>query len=325
MESMEEAIRPPSANSRMPNFPIPERLYEPKAAATMPDPEKQLSPSLSVQLTRAEKDALDVLADWPLSTTEQLAGLLGGVTKRRVNQILQSLRKHTLIHTDEDAHVLSEKALTYLARRNRVAVGQTLDRWSAEFLADDAHDEEETTYFGAALRTMDVQPDHHAGITDFAATLNAKAKLSLDHNIRCLLPTSRSQITYSHDGKNHVLMPDASFQLSYQGKWHTYFLEFERRATTLKRVTERLRSYIRYFESDYAKKDHGGQLPRVLFVFESGASESNFILATRKVSWAPFFNSTTDVLAKQGVLGESWRHTTMSPAVRTHFVGLQIG
>ena len=74
MESMEEAIRPPSANPRMPNFPIPERLYEPKAAATMPDPEKQLSPSLSVQLTGAEKDELDVLAAWPLSTTSQLAG-----------------------------------------------------------------------------------------------------------------------------------------------------------------------------------------------------------------------------------------------------------
>ncbi len=74
---------------------------------------------------------------------------------------------------------------------------------------------------------MDSQPDHHSGITDVAAALNAKAKLSLDYDIRHLLPTSRSQITYSFDDKNHVLMPDASFQLSYKGTWRTYFLEFE--------------------------------------------------------------------------------------------------
>ena len=326
VESLESFIKQPDENSHIPNFPIPGMLYDRNAAATMPAPEKQLHSSLSVQLTRAEKDALDMLANWPLSTTNQLAGLLGGVTKRRVNQTLQSLRKHSLIHTDGAAHVLSEKALRYLARRDRVAVGQTLDRWSAEFLADGALDEEdEPTYFGTALRTMEAQPDHHSGITDFAATLSAKAKLSRDYDIRHLLPTSRSQITYSFNGMNHVLMPDASFQLAYQGKWHTYFLEFERRATTLKRVTERLRSYIRYFESGYAKNDHGGKWPRVLFVFESETSESNFMLATRRVLWAPFFSSATHVLAKQGALGESWKHTTISPAARTHFVGLQIG
>ncbi len=111
VESMKGMIRPPSATPRIPNFPIPERLYDPDASATMPDPEKQLSSSLAVRLTRAEKDALDVLADWPLSTTDQFAGLLGGVTKRRANQALQqSLRKHSLIHTDGDAHMLSEKA-----------------------------------------------------------------------------------------------------------------------------------------------------------------------------------------------------------------------
>ncbi len=145
-----------------------------------------------------------------------------------------------------------------------------------------------------------------------------------DYHIRHLLPTSRSQITDSFDGKNHVLMPDASFQLSYKGTWRTYFLEFEQRATTLKQVTERLQSYIRYFESDFAKKDHGDKWPRVLFVFESGASDSNFMLATRKEPWAPFFSSTTHVLAKHGILGISWRHTTLPSAKRQHCCTTQI-
>ena len=58
----------------------------------MPEPELNNSHlAISVQLTRAEKDTLDLLAAWPLCTREQLAGLMGGVTLRRVNQVLRSL------------------------------------------------------------------------------------------------------------------------------------------------------------------------------------------------------------------------------------------
>ncbi len=314
LDTQDEFIRDPNKNHPIPAFPIPDLIYDQRVVATMPAPEKQFVSSLAITLPRAEKDALDVLADWPLSTTEQLAGLLGGVTKRRVNQLLRSLKSQGLIHSTEYGHVLREKTLTYLSRRDRAAVGQTLDRWSSEpFPAGETIN---IPYLGTALRTMEAQPDHHAGITDFAATLTAKAKFSRDYDVRFLLPTARSQIIYSHDVKSHVLMPDASFQLAFRGEWHTYFLEFERRATTLKRVTERLQSYIRYFKSDYARKDHGGRWPRVLFVFESDASESNFILATRKVSWAPFLSTTTDILAKRGPFASAWRHASQPPTVR---------
>ena len=55
-----------------------------------------------------------------------------------------------------------------------------------------------------------------------------------------------------------MLHPDASFTLEYQGRWHPYVLEFERRATTPKRVAARLKSYRRYFLSGWAKRDHQG-------------------------------------------------------------------
>ena len=66
--------------------PKPSALYPSGVQASMPEPAEQLKPTLPVQLTRAEKDALDLLAAWPLCTREQLAGLMGGVTLRRVNQ-----------------------------------------------------------------------------------------------------------------------------------------------------------------------------------------------------------------------------------------------
>ena len=77
----------------------------------MPEPAQQLESALSVQLTRAEKEALDLLAAWPLCTTEQLAGLMGGVTRRRANQVLSSLSQRALVRTDRQRHVLTNDGL----------------------------------------------------------------------------------------------------------------------------------------------------------------------------------------------------------------------
>ena len=148
--------------------PRPGALYPSGVQAAMPDPTEQLKPALSVQLTRAEKDVLDLLAAWPLCTREQLAGLMGDVTLRRVNQVLRSLTQHGLVRTDEPLHMLTDEGLTYLARRDRVAVGLTLDRWSAEplYLSADI-------YAGTAVRALASQLRHHAGVIDFAAALSA--------------------------------------------------------------------------------------------------------------------------------------------------------
>ena len=103
--------------------PKPSSLYPSSVQAAMPEPVEQLAPALSVQLSRAEKDVLDLLAAWPLCTREQLAGLMGGVTLRRANQVLRSLSQHGLVRTDEPLHMLTDEGLTYLARRDRAAVG----------------------------------------------------------------------------------------------------------------------------------------------------------------------------------------------------------
>ena len=79
--------------------PKPGTLYPSGVQAAMPEPTEQLTPALSVQLTRADKDVLDLLAAWPLCTREQLAGLMGGVTLRRVNQVLRSLSQHGLVRS----------------------------------------------------------------------------------------------------------------------------------------------------------------------------------------------------------------------------------
>ena len=80
--------------------PNPGALYPSGVQASMPESTQQLTSALVVQLTRADKDALDLQAAWPLCTREQLAGLMGGVTLRRVNQVLRSLSQRGLVRAD---------------------------------------------------------------------------------------------------------------------------------------------------------------------------------------------------------------------------------
>ena len=289
--------------------PDPDTLYGPGVRATSPKPAEQLDAALSLQLTRAEKLLLHLIADWPLSTSEQLAGLMGGVTPRRANQVLRSLRRRDHIRCDGKAHVLTDEGLTYLARRDRAAVGPTLDRWTPQ-------QAEDGTYFGTALRAIASQREHQAGIADFAARLSADVARSSDHELLDLLPTQRSQISYRTGFRRFVLHPVASFQLSFKGDSDWCLLEYERRATTPKRVPERLRPYGRSFQSGYARRDHGGARPLVLFVFESAEAEQTFVEVAATLDHAPFVSTHNEVLTQQGVLGESWRLPPPQPPGR---------
>ena len=281
--------------------PDPDELYPSRLRAMMPEPPEQVGNSLAVKLTRTEKQALDLLAAWPLCDTGQLAGLMGGVTRRRANQVLRSLAEHGLVRADAELHVLTDEGLTYLARRDRAAVGQVLHRWSAQ-----PSDRNPQVYAGTALRAMASQPDHHAALTTLAAGLITECARSRDYGVLDLLPTSRSAVGYWHDGANYVVHPDVSFILDLPRGYRHCFLEFERRATTPRRVRARLENYRRYFRSGYARQDHGGEWPLVLFVFETPHDEDAFLDAAAGVDHAPFASSNQETIAQRGILADTW-------------------
>ena len=300
------ASRTDQAEEQMPD---PDALYSSDVRIDMPEPIKQLKESLAIQLTGAEKEALDLLAAWPLSTRRQLAGLMRGVTTHRAGQIIRSLIKRSLVSTHGAHHFLGDEGLTYLAHRDRVAVGPLLDRWTAVTGTRpySLGDHPDPVYPGTTLRTTISQLEHHTGITDFAAALMAEVARSPDYEVLELLPTSRSTIGYWYSWTNYVLHPDASFTLDYKGRWAPCLLEFERRATTPKRIPARLESYRRYFLSGWADRDHGGKLPLVLFVFETRHDENTFLRVVPKLESAPIFTTNVHTLDERGVLGQSWQ------------------
>ena len=284
--------------------PDPYSLYPEHLRAVMPHPSEHVKNSLAVQLTRAEKDAMDLLAAWPLCTTEQLAGLMGGVTRRRANQVLRSLGNRSLVHSENQRHVLRDEGLRCLARRDRSAVRIALGRWSARWRRP--RKGKAPVYAGTALRSVNSQMEHQDAINIVVAALSAEVARSDDHHLLELLPTSRASIGYRYQGQDYVIHPDATFWLSYQGDWRPYFLEYERRAVTPRRVRARLKNYPRYFASGWAGQDHAGQLPLVLFVFETHDAEDSFLRAAG-AHRLPICTSNLEMISDLGVLGEAWR------------------
>ena len=285
--------------------PDPDSLYTYHKHVGMPEPKKQLTSSLSVQLTSAEKQALDLLAAWPLCTKEQLAGLMGRVTRRRVNQVLRSLTNGSLVATDGKRHVLTDDGLRYLARRDRASVSIVLKRWSAERRDED--NSKTPVYLGTSLRTIASQVDHHDAVTGFAAAVAAEAARSEAYEVFDLQPTSRSTIGYKYNDTNYVLHPDAAFILGCWGYTRHCLLEFERRAITPKRIRNRLTNYLRYFLSGWAIRDHGGYHPLVLFVFENDRSERSFLRVADGSDIPTMLTSNNELINRCGVLGEVWR------------------
>ncbi|MCY3881362.1 MAG: replication-relaxation family protein [Chloroflexi bacterium] len=278
-----------------------ERLYSGKLRATRPRPAEQLEAAYAVRLSRTDKQVLDLLADWPLCTAEQMAGLMGGVGRRRVNQALRRLRRRRLVERDDEGgHVLSDEGLTVLARRDRAAVGPVLDRWTPQ--------QHEGVYIGSSLRSLASQRDHQRGIVGFAARLSAEVgALPDEYELFDLLPTHRSQLSYDAAGARQLLLPDVSFQLAHLGYFEWCLFEYERRATTPRRLPARLRSYERYFKSRYAANDHGGLAPLVLWVFESERAEAGFLHVASFLPGVLLASTTTAVLKERGVLEQAWR------------------
>ena len=290
-----------------------ERLYAPGVRASRPRPAEQLDAAFAVQLSRADKQVLDLVFDWPFCTARQLAGLMGGVGRRRVNGALRRLRGRALVERDDTGkgYVLSEEGLMALARRDRAAVGPVLDRWTTQ--RDDG------VYIGTSLRALASQRVHQRGIIAFAARLTAEAARVGAYELLDLLPTQRSQISYDAEGARQLLLPDASFQLGLDGDFEWCLFEYERRATTPKRLPARLRSYERYFRSPYAASDHGGLPPLVLWVFESERAEEGFLHAASFSPRVLLASATTAALDQWGVLGPAW-HLPPPHAPRRRFL-----
>ena len=260
---------------------------------------------LPVLLRPTEKRALDLLADWPWLTREDLAGILD-VSLPRASQLTAALERlglATAVRRAARRLALTDRGLKMLARRDRVSTGEARQRWSVS-----ANGERETVS-GRRSRQLLRDLEHTAAVHRFIAALNRQAR-SLGWDVEQLDPPHRASRYFRHYGGRRSLHPDAFGSLRRGGVLRSFFLEYERRAVRPATMSQRLAPYLRYYSSHRPADDHG-QRPLVLVVFEDPVAPTHFLeVARREMARVrvplPMLASHRELVEREGPLGPAW-------------------
>jgi len=260
---------------------------------------------LPVLLRPAEKRALDLLADWPWLTREDLAGLLDA-SKPRASQLtaaLERLRLATGFQLDARRLALTDRGLKLLARRDRVSTGEARHRWSV------GADGDRPSVSGRRSRQLLRELEHTAAVHRFVAALNRQAK-GLGWSAEQLDPPHRASRYFRHYGRLRSLHPDAFGTLRRGDALRPFFLEYERRAVRPATMAQRLAPYLRYYSSHRPADDHGHR-PLVLVVFDDPVAPTHFLEVARREMLRvrvplPLLASHREPLEREGPLGPAW-------------------
>ncbi len=279
----------------------------PRTGLDVPD---HLLPAL---LRPGEKRVMDILADWPWITTNDLGGLLG-VSKMRVSQLLTRLVEGRIVSrvtSGRRSHMaLTDWGLAVLARRDRTAVGRLRKQWSAE-----------PSGFGAPLTWQNVSGrrsgqlarnmEHTEAVHWFISRVAAQAR-ERGFQVVQIDPPHRASRHFWHRDKLRSIHPDAFGMLRKDGHNTPFFLEWERRAVRPSTMASRLAPYLRYYSSHRPTDDHGAQ-PLVMMVFDDPFVEARFLGVARSEMTrtrvdVPLWVSYRERLEQEGPLGKAWRH-----------------
>ncbi len=265
---------------------------------------------LPALLRPAERRTLDLLADWPWLDLAHLRALLG-VSRARSAQIVSALGQHGLVARAPAAGgrlVITDRALTLIARRDRTSVGLAKRRWSASPLDG-----------GAAGRWRDVAGRrsrqllrtiaHTEAVHGFVAAL-AEQSHALGWELVQLDPPHRASRYFRRDGRLHSVLPDAFAVLRRDGETRPCFVEWERRAVRPATMAAKLAPYLRYYATARPTDDHGAR-PTVLAVLDDELAAHHFLrVAQREIERTgvdlPLLVSHAGLIAEEGPLGPAW-------------------
>ena len=268
---------------------------------------------LPVVLKPAEKRMLDCLSDWPLTTVEDLSGILG-LSDSRIWRLSARLRKLGLLsHALLDGRrrlALSKRALALLARTDRTSVAAAFRRWSVEPI----HGETPSSWRGlpgVRCRPLARAIDHTQAVHRFLAALVWQTKGIPGYSVSRLSPPHHGARYFRYAGTLRSIHPDAFGIVRVNGRDRPFFLEWERRALNPSTMIARIAPYLRYYSSNRPLDDHG-ERPMVLIVFEDTLVEANFLgLARREMERAkvrlPLWASSQQAIERAGPLGKVWR------------------
>ena len=267
---------------------------------------------LPVVLKPAEKRVLDVLADWPWLTPQELGGMLG-VSKGRVSQLtapLVSARLACRLKMERKERLaLTDWGLAVLARRDRTSIGGLRQQWSVEPTGRQALLTWRTVS-GRRSRLLARNMAHTEAVHGFLARLAMQTKAK-GYKVMQFDPPHRASRHFRYGDGMRAVHPDAFGMLRVGRVVKPFLLEWEHRAVRPGTMAARLAPYLRYYATRCPVDDHGAE-PVVLMVFDDAVVEARFlVVARREMARArvrlPLFVSHGERLEDEGPLGAAWR------------------
>ena len=235
-----------------------------------------------------------------------------GFSKARLSQVMVPLTGYGLIRRlsiGGSRLALTDRGITYLARRDRAAVGAARNRWSTMSL-DSQAPADWSSISGRRSRQLLRNIEHTDAVHRFVATLAEQAR-SQGWEVAQLDPPIRAARYFRYGDKLRSIHPDAFGILRKSDDTWPFFLEWERRAVRPTTMAARLAPYLRYYSSHRPTDDHGTQ-PAVLVVFHDDLAETHFLRVAkgemeRARVQVPLWVSHKPALEESGPLGRAWR------------------
>ena len=309
LEEIMERLRP---GGSLPVEPPLTRRSPPRDLSLPPEPENTQGHLLPVVLKASHKGVLELLAEWPLITADDLRSLTG-LSPSNLSQVITRLERLGLAvrfrFGGRPRLSLTCGGLAYLARRDRTSVAEAVRRWDVES-ADGGSPTTWREVPGTRSRPLARTIKHTDAVHRFLGRMSEQAR-ELGYRIVQFDPPHRAVRRFRHHGRLRSIHPDAFGVLRRNRETFPFFLEWERRAVRPGTMAARLAPYLRYYSSKQPLDDHG-EWPLVLVVFDDELAESNFHgVARREMDRAgvdvPLWVSHAEILERVGPLGKAWR------------------
>lgn len=280
---------------------------------------------LPAVLKPSEKNAVDLVLDWPWIAPDHLGALMG-VRRSRTSQLLDRLRNLGIVERFRTpggpAVAVTDRGVALVGRRDRVSVGALKKRLSvARCNADNGP--EWRAVQGRRSRQLLRNVEHTRAVHSFLAMIARQAR-SRSLEIVQIDPPARASRYFRLREALRSVQPDAYFALRRGDQLCPFFLEWERRAVRPATMAARIAPYIRYYSTHGPLDDHGAE-PGVMVVFEDRVAQSRFLRAAREAMeradvQVPLLVSRLTLIEKHGPLGRVW-FTISGGAPRPAFIG----
>lgn len=266
---------------------------------------------LPALLKPSEKNAIDLVLDWPWIAPDHLGALMG-VRRSRTSQLLDRLRNLGIVErfriAGGPAIGLTDRGIALVGRRDRVSVGALKKRLSVA-RRDNGNGLQWRAVQGRRSRQLLRNVEHTRAVHSFLAMIARQARSRSLEIVQIDPPTRASRYFRLREALRSV-QPDAYFALRRGDQLCPFFLEWERRAVRPATMAARIAPYIRYY-STRGPIDHHGAEPGVMVVFEDRVAQSRFLRAAREEMeradvQVPLLVSRLTLIERRGPLDRVW-------------------